>query len=514
MNESSLPSIPEYFKGKNVFITGATGFIGKVLIEKLLRSCPEIGNIYVLIREKKGKDPAKRIKEMTDVALFDVLKKTYPDNLRKILPIIGDVTEISLGISQDDRNKLIDEIHIVYHIAASIRFDDPLKYAILMNTRGTREVLHLVKEIKHLEVFMHLSTTYCNIDKKVIDEKVYPPHDDWRRAIELAENADPRMMDILTPKFMEPFPNTYTFTKSMGEHVVKDLCDGKIPAIIFRPSIVICTMTDPFPGWMDNFNGPVGILVASGKGVMRSVYADPQIRADYVPCDSVVKGMIMATWKKALERDEEKYRVSVYNASSYRVQQVSVGELVHLGRKLCWEMPLNDIIWYPNGSVTKCWYENYLKLIFYQLLPALFIDGLLVSLGKKPMLIKIHRRIFIANSALAYFLNNQWDFLNNKTLELEKLIKPEDLKAFSYETGSKYAEPYEFFKNGLWGGRRYLLHEPDSTMDKAVAHSRRMWIIAQVFNSLWYAATFYIVWSIIKIFIIKMEAIIEYFNTP
>nr|CAH7751944.1 unnamed protein product [Callosobruchus chinensis] len=72
MNESSLPSIPEYFKGKNVFITGATGFIGKVLIEKLLRSCPEIGNIYVLIREKKGKDPVTRIKEMTDVAVSKI----------------------------------------------------------------------------------------------------------------------------------------------------------------------------------------------------------------------------------------------------------------------------------------------------------------------------------------------------------------------------------------------------------------------------------------------------------
>ncbi|CAH2005747.1 unnamed protein product [Acanthoscelides obtectus] len=168
MNESSLPSIPEYFKGKNVFVTGATGFIGKVLIEKLLRSCPEVGNIYVLIREKKGKDPVKRIQEMTDVALFDVLKKTYPDNLRKILPIIGDVTQINLGISSDDRKKLVNEVHIVYHIAASIRFDDPLKYAILMNTRGTREVLRLVKEIKQLEVFMHLSTTYCNIDRKVI----------------------------------------------------------------------------------------------------------------------------------------------------------------------------------------------------------------------------------------------------------------------------------------------------------------------------------------------------------
>lgn len=64
---------------------------------------------------------------------------------------------------------------------------------------------------------------------------------------------------------------------------------------------VISTMLEPIPGWIDNFNGPVGILVASGKGIMRSVYASPDTMADYVPCDTVVKGAILATWKKGVE---------------------------------------------------------------------------------------------------------------------------------------------------------------------------------------------------------------------
>jgi fatty acyl-CoA reductase len=57
-------SIAEFYKGCSVFITGATGFIGKVLVEKLLRYCPEIGCLYLLMRPLPGKDPAHRLQEL------------------------------------------------------------------------------------------------------------------------------------------------------------------------------------------------------------------------------------------------------------------------------------------------------------------------------------------------------------------------------------------------------------------------------------------------------------------
>lgn len=60
-------TIPEWYAGKNILITGGTGFVGRALIEKLLRSCPKIGTIYTLLRSKKGKEPRKRIGEIVDV---------------------------------------------------------------------------------------------------------------------------------------------------------------------------------------------------------------------------------------------------------------------------------------------------------------------------------------------------------------------------------------------------------------------------------------------------------------
>lgn len=112
---------------------------------------------------------------------------------------------------------------------------------------------------------------------------MYPPLCSWEDAIKVAETLDPHILNVLTPHYISPFPNTYTFSKRLGEGVVEDLCSGKIPTLILRPSIglyiflsntlyiayqfkVINVHKEPLPGWVDNFNGPVGILLAGGKG--------------------------------------------------------------------------------------------------------------------------------------------------------------------------------------------------------------------------------------------------------
>ena len=90
------------------------------------------------------------------------------------------------------------------------------------------------------QVFLHVSTTYCNVDRQVIDEQLYPPHADWRETIRIAELADEQALRVLTPKYIgsgpRALPNTYTFAKSLAEHVVSDHAH-LVPSVIFRPSI-------------------------------------------------------------------------------------------------------------------------------------------------------------------------------------------------------------------------------------------------------------------------------------
>ena len=64
MENIEQSQIVRYYKDKTIFITGATGFLGKCLVEKLLRSCYDLKKIYVLVRHKKGNTPSQRLNDI------------------------------------------------------------------------------------------------------------------------------------------------------------------------------------------------------------------------------------------------------------------------------------------------------------------------------------------------------------------------------------------------------------------------------------------------------------------
>lgn len=86
--------------------------------------------------------------------LFDRLKEEQGKDIisRKIVAVNGDVSLPDLGLSPADRQTLVSNVNFVFHMAATVRFDEPLKKAVLLNTRGTKLVLGLAKEMKNLEV--------------------------------------------------------------------------------------------------------------------------------------------------------------------------------------------------------------------------------------------------------------------------------------------------------------------------------------------------------------------------
>ncbi len=219
-----------------------------MLIEKLLRSCSELKSIYVLLRPKKGKSIEERLKKITELPLFEAIRRRIPHVLSKLIPIYGDVTQINLGISQTDLEAMRN-VSIIFHSAASVRFDDSLRDAILLNTRGTREVMKFAETLENIKVVMHVSTTYSNPDRKEVDEKIYPQYVEWQKAIDICEKYDDDVLNQLTQHFIKFLPNTYVFSKNLAEHVSYDYKD-KLPVAVFRPSIVISCMKDPLPGWV------------------------------------------------------------------------------------------------------------------------------------------------------------------------------------------------------------------------------------------------------------------------
>lgn len=104
-----------------------------------------------------------------------------------------------MGLNEDSQEKLKD-VQFVFHAAASVRFDDPLCKAILLNTRGTREVFRWAKTLNNLRALVHISTTYCNPEIFDIEERIYPAKMDWQKAIEIAEQMEPEVVETLSQK--------------------------------------------------------------------------------------------------------------------------------------------------------------------------------------------------------------------------------------------------------------------------------------------------------------------------
>lgn len=87
--------------------------------------------------------------------LFDLVKKERgTDITNKVEAIPGDVSLSDLGISTKDRERITSEVEIIFHCAATVRFDEPLKKAALLNVRGTKLMLELAKTCGKLLVSM------------------------------------------------------------------------------------------------------------------------------------------------------------------------------------------------------------------------------------------------------------------------------------------------------------------------------------------------------------------------
>ncbi|CAH2211078.1 fatty acyl-CoA reductase 1-like [Pararge aegeria] len=489
----NLPSIPDYYRGKTVFMTGGTGFLGKVLIEKLLYSCPDLDRIYLLLRPKKGMNPEQRLSAIYASNCFDRLREERPNIFEsKVFFIAGDCGELRLGLSEEDRALLINRTHIIYHAAASVRFDDPLKASVKLNLRGTIEMIELANHVQNLECFVHVSTSYANTNRNLIEEVMYPAHDNWRELLNICEDIDDHTLNVLTPKYIGGMPNTYVFVKQLAEHVVYEQ-KGKLPVVITRPSVVVASISEPVPGWMGNFNGPIGLIIASSKGILHTVYGDPKITADYIPVDVAIKSFVVASWIRGTKKLEKTDDVPIYNTCNGSMGfRVTNEEIFLLGHDTIASYPLDNMIWSVGGTITSNKSIHYIKILLLHVLPALFLDTLLWIFGKKTMVLKIQRRIYSANVALQLFLTKEWTFSNKNYLSLRSKIKEVDKQHFFYIMEN--IDIREYFKDAIIGARRYLLHEKDENLPKARVHYKRVTLLDKIVRTLFYS---YIFWKVI-----------------
>lgn len=97
---------------------------------------------------------------------------------------------------------------------------------------------------------------------------------------------------------LDKWPNTYVFTKALGENMVLKY-GGDLPVCIVRPSIVIATYKEPISAWINNMYGPTGVVMGSGIGLLHTLHCKKENIADIIPADYVISNIISSAWDVA-----------------------------------------------------------------------------------------------------------------------------------------------------------------------------------------------------------------------
>lgn len=467
--EPSRDSVDSFFAHRSIFITGASGFLGKVLIEKLLHDCRDIKSIYVLVRTKGKAQALSRLTEILESQAFDRIRRIEPSLLHKVKVIRGDITFDDLGISSQDLKTLQDEVSIVVHSAATIRFDEPLKRAIRINVTATKRVLELATQLKNLKAFVHISTAYCNKPKHDIKEAVYTESLTPERLIELSDDLTDEMLNSLTPHLFGDRPSSYHYTKAMAENLVQSY-SNKLPIVILRPSIITAAVRDPMPGWIDNYNGPAGYLVTAGKGILRSMLVDGNAICDAIPVDVVANSIIVSAWyigSGSIDSEGSSAVANplVVNCTSGQINPITWGEIRSLSHPWLIKYPSLEMFRYPGPWFVSNKSLHKILVALEHELPTFTIDLLFRALGHGPMLGPIYQKVHRTMAALEHFTTNQWIYRVDNFKNLNNRLNVEDKRRFFIDV-EQISWP-RYMENFVLGVRHYLLKEDPATIDAA-----------------------------------------------
>ncbi|WP_203417292.1 HAD-IB family hydrolase [Jiangella ureilytica] len=367
--------------GAHVLLTGATGFVGQALLEKLLSSYPDT-RVSLIVRPRGALSAQDRIDRLFRKPVFgtwraavgeEEAERQYRD---RVTVLEGDLADLP---------PLPTDVDVVVHSASTVSFDLPIDEAFAANVSGPESLYRALLAGGSDPHVVHVSTGYVAGLRKGIAEERSLEHDVDRAAeltyaqaarpdIERLSRSPRLLRRLLTQAQAEHgragarvvtdtaeqarqewvrselieagrtraqslgWPDVYTFTKALGERVAEDLWAGSGHRLtVVRPTIIESSLKHPFPGWIDGFKVADPLIAAYGRGLLPQFPALADTVLDVIPVDFVVNAALAAAAAPPPPGEAQYFQVS-----SGITNPLPFGRLLRLVHEYFEANPLKD----------------------------------------------------------------------------------------------------------------------------------------------------------------------------
>ena len=394
--EAASSVIVESLAGKRIAITGATGFLGTALTERLLRCVP--GCVLVLVVRPGRRGAAERVqRDVLRNDAFDGLRRQAAEDsggesyeemtARRVTAVAGDVGVDGLDLDDAGRAALAG-CDIVIHSAATVNFDSALDDAVEVNLLGPSRVAAVLAEAGSKAHMIAVSTCYVAGSRRgaapeqPVDDSPFFTEVGWRDEVDSARRArrdaeqasrSPERLAALStqarrelgaagiPALSEKveslrrrwvdeqmtqagrarasslgFPDAYAFTKALGERALTET-RGDIAASIVRPSIIESALAEPYPGWIRGFRMAEPVIAAYARGLLKEFPGVPEGIIDVIPVDLVVATIMAVAARGPVEPSPD-----VVQVASGAINPLKYGNLFDLVSGWFTEHPVYD----------------------------------------------------------------------------------------------------------------------------------------------------------------------------